>query len=127
MTHAISQPKVSWDATTAHSRDYRTVASIIRHHLREKRVRMTVGNLADMIGDRNSKGEINDGSLLHEALDYLVDVGLVRAVRSYYEATDVVVVGVYSEARPHATSASARVSQSPNMAIHNQRLRRVDE
>ena len=118
-------PFVAIDTGLVSLRDYRKVASILRGHLREKRKRMTLTDLANMIGDVKQCGSVMMHSPIHEAMAWLVDLGLVRMVGRHYEATDVIVTGIWSDEKPLPTVKTANVSQSPRMAIRNQRLRTV--
>lgn len=119
----VSLPSVAIDTGFAPTRDYRRVASILRGHLREKRQRMKLRDLADMIGETSCDyRRINPDSPIYKALEHLLDLGLVTLRGVYYEATDVVVRGVYRPPVAGMTSEVANRSQSVGMAIKNRHL-----
>jgi len=119
----VSLPSVAIDTGFAPTRDYRRVASILRGHLREKRQRMKLRDLADMIGETSCDyRRINPDSPIYKALEHLLDLGLVTLRGVYYEATDVVVRGVYKPPVAGMTSEVANRSQSVGMAIKNRHL-----
>ena len=119
----VCLPSVAMDTGFAPTRDYRRVASILRGHLREKRQRMTLRDLADMIGETSCDyRRINPDSPIYKALGHLLELGLVSMRGVYYEATDVVVRGVYKPPVAGMTSEVANRSKSVGMAIKNRHL-----
>lgn len=116
-------PKVDPSAGYIATRDYRKVASLARTHLREKRQRMTLRDIADMLGETSCDyRNISPESPLFAAMEYLVEVGLARLVGKHYEATDVIVRGIYRAPQAGMTSEVANRSQSAGMAIKNRHL-----
>lgn len=122
----VCLPSVAMDTGFAPTRDYRRVASILRGHLREKRQRMTLRDLADMIGETSCDyRRISPDSPIFRAMGHLLDLGLVRLVGVYYEAADVIVKGVYKPPVAGMTSEVANRSKSVGMAVKNRHLGKV--